>query len=136
MAFGPIHYAYNVVYWNDVVPALWTFSRRRNHVVCVQGKFFSTVFFTYLCLFHSRYGDKVPKGTIARIFAGFWMLVGITIISIYTASLTSVLMSVFYQDAKVSFYQKKVFFFFLKLLNLIQLQRGYPGTQLQRFILG
>ena len=55
-----------------------------------------------------RYGDKSPKGLLARIFAAVWMLVGITIISIYTATLTSALMSVFYQEAKISFYQKKV----------------------------
>ena len=36
-----------------------------------------------------RYGDKSPKSYIARIFAVLWILLGITIFSMFTASLTN-----------------------------------------------
>jgi len=39
------------------------------------------------------YGDKAPKSIIARIFAIIWILAGITIFSMYTATLTSALSS-------------------------------------------
>ena len=44
-------------------------------------------------MFH-RYGDKTPKSIIARLFAVVWIMVGITICSILTATLSSALTSV------------------------------------------
>ena len=35
------------------------------------------------------YGDRAPKSFIARIFAFFWVLVGLVIISIFTATVTT-----------------------------------------------
>lgn len=37
------------------------------------------------------YGDRAPKSIIARLFAVLWILLGITIFSMYTATLTSAL---------------------------------------------
>ena len=45
--------------------------------------------FTLNCIF--RYGDKSPRSIIARLFAIMWILVGITIFSMFTASLTTIL---------------------------------------------
>ena len=36
-----------------------------------------------------RYGDRKPSSVIGRILASFWMLVGIVIVSLFTATLTS-----------------------------------------------
>lgn len=38
------------------------------------------------------YGDKVPKSVFGRIFSVIWILIGITIIAIFTASLTTEIM--------------------------------------------
>lgn len=37
------------------------------------------------------FGDKVPKSTSARLFAVVWILIGITVFSLFTAVLTSAL---------------------------------------------
>ena len=37
------------------------------------------------------YGDKAPKSFIARVFAFFWVLIGLVIISIFTATVTTAL---------------------------------------------
>ena len=60
------------------------------------------------CLFNFSYGDKTPKGPIARVFAVFWMLVGITLCSMYTATLTGAITSAVYSENDFSFVQKKV----------------------------
>ena len=39
------------------------------------------------------YGDKSPRSYLARIFAISWILLGITIFSMFTASLTTILQS-------------------------------------------
>ena len=38
------------------------------------------------------YGDKTPKHCITRIFSILWILIGLTIISMVTASLTNIIM--------------------------------------------
>ena len=35
------------------------------------------------------YGDTAPRSFFARIFSFFWILIGLTIISIFTAAVTS-----------------------------------------------
>lgn len=40
------------------------------------------------------YGDKTPKSTLARSFALLWILIGVTVCSVMTASLTSALTNV------------------------------------------
>ena len=42
-----------------------------------------------LCIF--RYGDKAPKSIFGRIFGLIWMFVGIILMSIFTATLTTAL---------------------------------------------
>ena len=37
------------------------------------------------------YGDRAPRSVLARIFAFFWVLVGLVIISIFTATVTTTL---------------------------------------------
>ena len=37
----------------------------------------------------NRYGDKCPKSILARLFAVGWILIGITLCSMFTASLTT-----------------------------------------------
>jgi len=54
------------------------------------------------------YGDKSPMGPIARTFAAFWMVIGITICALYPATVTGALMSVVSAENEVSFYQKKI----------------------------
>lgn len=41
-----------------------------------------------------KYGDKVPKSTLARSFAVVWMIVGVTVCSVLTATLSDALTSV------------------------------------------
>ena len=38
-----------------------------------------------------RYGDKAPKSTVARIFSVFWILLGLIIMAIFMANITSAL---------------------------------------------
>ena len=35
------------------------------------------------------YGDRAPRSILARIFAFFWVLVGLVMISIFTATVTT-----------------------------------------------
>ena len=44
-------------------------------------------------VFSNRYGDKAPKTWIGRIFASIWIMCGITLCSMLTASLTNVITS-------------------------------------------
>ena len=41
--------------------------------------------------FFSRYGDKVPKSIVARIFSIFWILFGLVSVAIFVANITSAL---------------------------------------------
>ena len=41
--------------------------------------------------FCSRYGDKAPKSIVARIFSIFWILLGLIIMAIFMANITSAL---------------------------------------------
>jgi len=54
------------------------------------------------------YGDRAPKSIIARLFAIFWILAGITIFSMYTATLTSALSSQVANSKVESMYGKKI----------------------------
>ena len=47
-----------------------------------------------LRIFHFRYGDKTPKSITGRLFSILWIIIGITICSILTATLSSALTSV------------------------------------------
>ena len=38
-----------------------------------------------------RYGDKAPKSIVARIFSIFWILLGLVIMAIFVANITSAL---------------------------------------------
>ena len=40
-----------------------------------------------------RYGDKAPRSLIARCIALVWILIGIVVFSLFTASLTTILAS-------------------------------------------
>ena len=50
---------------------------------------------TIVCFFplSSRYGDKTRKSLPARIYSAVWMIVGMIILSIFTAEVTSGLTS-------------------------------------------
>ena len=52
---------------------------------------------TSKCL-HFRYGDKAPRSFIARVFAFFWVLIGLVIISIFTATVTTALTALSLND--------------------------------------
>lgn len=39
----------------------------------------------------SRYGDRAPKSVIARLFCIIWIMVGLTVCSVMTATLTAAL---------------------------------------------
>jgi len=41
-----------------------------------------------------RYGDKAPKSIVARIFSIIWILLGLIIMAIFMASITSALTAV------------------------------------------
>ena len=41
--------------------------------------------------FLTRYGDKAPKSTLARIFSVFWILLGLVIMAVFMANITSAL---------------------------------------------
>lgn len=51
--------------------------------------YFLFYFSFFVCIL--RYGDKTPHGTVAKLFAVFWIMLGITIFNMYTAAITSVL---------------------------------------------
>lgn len=42
-----------------------------------------------MCLF--RYGDHAPKSLVAKLFAVLWIMLGITVFTMYTATLTTAL---------------------------------------------
>lgn len=44
------------------------------------------------------YGDKAPRSFIARVFAFFWVLIGLVIISIFTATVTTALTALSLND--------------------------------------
>ena len=48
----------------------------------------------FKCIIFRRYGDKTPKSVAARLFAVGWIMIGVTICSILTATLSSALTSV------------------------------------------
>ena len=52
---------------------------------CYCSRNFSFVF---------RYGDKVPVTSLGRIFSGIWIICGITLCSVLTASMTDVIQQV------------------------------------------
>ncbi|XP_057292670.1 uncharacterized protein LOC130621403 [Hydractinia symbiolongicarpus] len=54
------------------------------------------------------YGDRAPKSTLARIFAVLWIVTGITLFSMYSASLTSSLTSAVIASHDFSLYQKNI----------------------------
>ena len=49
---------------------------------------------SFLSLSLCRYGDKTPKSVLARLFAVMWILIGVTVCSVMTATLTDALTSV------------------------------------------
>ena len=59
-----------------------------------------------------RYGDKSPKSYIARIFAVLWILLGITIFSMVTASLTNILHRASWEKTSVEVNGKTVTYLF------------------------
>ena len=46
------------------------------------------VFTHFVCI---RYGDKSPKSVVARVFSIIWILLGLIIMAIFTANITSAL---------------------------------------------
>eukprot|EP00111_Clytia_hemisphaerica_P003707 TCONS_00010636-protein len=54
------------------------------------------------------YGDKSPRSVVARVFAIVWIAIGITMFSMYTASLTSALTNAVMASHEVVLYQKKI----------------------------
>ena len=42
-------------------------------------------------MYFIRYGDKVPKSVVARLFAVVWILFGLVIMAIFMASITTAL---------------------------------------------
>ena len=46
----------------------------------------------YICLY--RYGDKAPKSSLARSFAVVWIIIGVTVCSVMTATLSNALTNV------------------------------------------
>ena len=46
---------------------------------------------TIICDITCRYGDTTPRSIQARIFGLVWIVVGITILSVFTATVTTVL---------------------------------------------
>lgn len=61
-----------------------------------------------------RYGDRAPKSLQGRAFAVIWILIGICIISIFTATLTTSLTTVSLEN-KISLPGSKVTYYFTAL---------------------
>ena len=59
-------------------------------------------------LFRLRYGDKSPKSLPARIFSIVWILVGLIVMAIFTANVTSALTALSLDTKTSSFANKKV----------------------------
>ena len=58
--------------------------------------------------FFLRYGDRTPHSIPARLFAVCWILLGITIFAMYTASITSVLTAEMSRKDEFTVFRKKV----------------------------
>ena len=41
------------------------------------------------CHFSGSYGDKTPKTALARVYASVWMIVGLMLMSVITAQVSS-----------------------------------------------
>lgn len=54
------------------------------HIGCFEGFWWGFVSMTTV-----GYGDKAPRSFAARIFSIFWILVGITVCSMFTAALSN-----------------------------------------------
>ena len=63
-------------------------------VFCGQTGFFFAYLLLLMLFWTTRYGDKTPKSTFARLFAVVWIMIGVTMCSILTATLSSALTSV------------------------------------------
>lgn len=61
------------------------------HVANFLRRFFNLLLLKYASSFPSRYGDKAPRSFFARVFGIVWILVGLVIISTFTATITTVL---------------------------------------------
>ena len=44
---------------------------------------------TYCCYSPGSYGDKTPKTILARVYASLWMIVGLMLMSVITAQVSS-----------------------------------------------
>ena len=56
-----------------------------------SGKFILSCHELIAVSFCMRYGDKAPKSIVARIFSIFWILLGLIIMAIFIANITSAL---------------------------------------------
>ena len=54
---------------------------------------FSFIVFKYVSNTILRYGDFYPKSTFGRLLATVWILMGIVIISLFTATVTTILLA-------------------------------------------
>lgn len=66
-------------------------------------------FSVYICLY--RYGDKAPKSSLARSFAVVWIIVGVTVCSVMTATLSNALTNVKIEKFDVTTGKRVIFFY-------------------------
>ena len=64
------------------------------HLMCAQKILIANFTFQLHFSFIFSYGDRAPRSVLARTFAFIWVLIGLVIISIFTATVTTSLTAI------------------------------------------
>ena len=78
--------------------------------------FLKLIVLIILCYLFFSYGDRSPRGFVARIFAIIWVLIGLVITSIFTGVVTTSLTAITL-STDVKLYGTKVGFSFTYKVN-------------------
>ena len=80
----------------------------------------------FVCI---RYGDKCPKSVVARVFSIIWILLGLIIMAIFTANITSALTALSLQPEPSSLVGAKVGLILCQLAGYVLLSVSKNAAQ-------
>lgn len=72
----------------------------------------------YIC----SYGDKTPRSVIGRLFSVLWIFVGITIVSFFTATITSAITIATVKNPCETLENRTVSIIMLLIMNISELR--------------